>query len=1292
MRPHSARSVRLFLEELESRLLPSALSFVDTFESALVRTLPSGWSQWASSTSASYQVTDGAGFGSNKGLVATAGSTDSSRAWATGSYQQDVQVQADIFVDSLAPTQVFARGTNLNTATPTYYALSVTRGMEVTLQSVVNGQTTTLAKVTSASWVSSEWVRVTLSVNGNRLEAQIFRADTGQYLTAQGAWQSTPVKAISLQDTKITAAGWVGLARPAKVSGSVKVDNFRWIDDAAISTPTSLHEQDFASNLVGGLPSGWSSYTNTTGQNFQVSATGQALSGSAALTFTGSSSLIARSWYNTSVSASVDVSAAVYIDSLSPAQIFGRGQDLSTATPDYYAVSITRGAQVQLVRVLDGVTTTLGSVTTGGWLSQEWLVATLSMSDTTLRVQIYRPDTGQYLTSGGTWQVTPTWAIERTDATIRNSGRAGVGRAGGYTGGASFDNFVITTSTSNSTTTPTTTTPTTTTPTSPTTTTGSTTNSYNFDTVTAGTLPSSWSSWTRTNAGGFQVAAVSSQSTPNGLVSTGGSDVAARAWYTAQSMRDVQISSSVYLDGLTPAELIVRGSSLSTASPTYYAVSITRGLRVQIIEVVNGTTTIHGTVQSDVYASGLWVNVTLRAVGSTLQAYVQRVDTKQYLAANGTWQTAATAALTVSDTTLSGAGYAGVNRPASYSGRVLLDNLSLVNLGTSSSSTPTTPTAPTTPTGGTTSGSEVEHYSHIRVAELAYYGTPLGDYEKNLLRNSVDLVVSNTAYLDDIDAISPNTAQLIYTNVSNIYLELLSDWLTWADKNGVDRESAFYHVNKATSFTGDSSSSRPVNWFWSVQRGSDAAGWTDMTSAARQTTNDLAFASVGQSLVLGYTEKFRELNVALKSGAGTGWTGVIEYASAVDAAGTPTAWKTLQTVSNTTSGFRTSGTITFDPPSDWKTAVIDGSERLYYVRIRTTSSGTAPVATTLLGRDYVRAGGRTTGTIPAFDSNADSNRDGYLDDREYATRRSGFDARFVYESRAFYPNYGQMRFATNVANTAFRNWVVDYSYRYLNANPKADGLFVDNSFGKLALDSTSLKESLTSYSNDYASLLAAVNAKIAPRWVLANTAGAGSSAEPMARLGIAYLEEFALRPMSANTVQFEDMAAMIQTRATLSGGKSISILDTHPQGGSPTDSRTMMASLAYYYLVATPTSYLMFNGGYEPATTWSRHWIDAVKYNVGSPAGSYSVFATGLDPANRSLTYKVYQRTYQNALVLYKPLSYASGVGAGTTANTTATTHSLGGTYRVLNADGTLGATVTSITLRNGEAAILVKQ
>src|SRR5262249_59887430 len=137
------------------------------------------------------------------------------------------------------------------------------------------------------------------------------------------------------------------------------------------------------------------------------------------------------------------------------------------------------------------------------------------------------------------------------------------------------------------------------------------------------------------------------------------------------------------------------------------------------------------------------------------------------------------------------------------------------------------------------------------------------------------------------------------------------------------------------------------------------------------------------------------------------------------------------------SGLADSGRITFDPPPDWKTASIANSARLYYVRFRTTADGTAPAASTILGRDYVEANGKTTGAIPAFDSKADTNGDGYLDDREFAHHAPGKDARLLYESRMFTESYGQMRFGTNPSGAGFRDWAVDYHQRLLKKQPLA---------------------------------------------------------------------------------------------------------------------------------------------------------------------------------------------------------------------------------------------------------------
>jgi hypothetical protein len=386
-----------------------------------------------------------------------------------------------------------------------------------------------------------------------------------------------------------------------------------------------------------------------------------------------------------------------------------------------------------------------------------------------------------------------------------------------------------------------------------------------------------------------------------------------------------------------------------------------------------------------------------------------------------------------------------------------------------------------------------------------------------------------------------------------------------------------------------------------------------------------------------------------------------------------------------------SGQITFDPPADWTTATF-GGDRLFYVRFRTTT-GTAtqsPTVKSILGRDYVGANGTDAGTIPAFDYSADKNGDGYLSDAEYAGRKTGMDARFVYESRLFYPYYGQMRFVTNPGGTDVRHWAADYHVRVLNANPLADGIFMDNATGKVPFPGVSVLEPTATFSTDSGALMAAVSRAIAPRWVLANTAGGGSNADNVAAGAVGAYEEFALRALEANWSEVGDLANLVAGR--LNSGATYLVLDSTPGGGSPTDGRTQLATLAYYYLLADPTrTFLDFFGGDNPASSWTNHWSAAVTVNVGAPTGDMKLFATGTDPSNAALTYQVLSRQYANGLVLYKPLSYATGVGEGTTASNTATTHQLGGSYRMVNADGTLGPVITSISLMNGQGAVLIK-
>jgi hypothetical protein len=807
--------------------------------------------------------------------------------------------------------------------------------------------------------------------------------------------------------------------------------------------------------------------------------------------------------------------------------------------------------------------------------------------------------------------------------------------------------------------------------------------SESFDSTPPGQLPAGWAQW-GTPGAAIAVTASASVSRPNALGVTGGTPDSARAWYGTAQPADVQVSAAIDLTSLIPAQVFARGSGLNGTAPSFYAVSVTRGLQLQLLRVVGGSVTTLASLPSANYFSQQWVSVTLSAQGSQLQAQLQRLDTGQYLTASGTWQAGPTWALSVTDTALSGAGQVGVGRPASYSGTVLFDDFAAAPLAS--------PGSPQPPGGGALPRPSIpQHYSWIRLAELAYSGTPIDATMQQLLQNSIDLVVPNTAYLGTLHSDAPNTPGLIYTNLSNLYGSALTSWLNYADAHGVSREEAFYHVTAPTPFSGDSASSQPVNWFWGVYRG--GSSWTDVTSQAHGggNGNPVAFAPAGGVLAVGYTDPFNQINVALASPAGAGWSAVLEYPTAVDASGHPTAWGTLTTTSDTTAGLTQSGQVTFDPPADWVTASINGSARLYYVRYRTTASGTAPVATRILGADYVQANGTTSGVIPAFDYAADANHDGYLNDAEYAVAlQAGDTARFAYQSRLFAPYYGQMRFAANPAGADFRAWAASYEVSYLQSNPLAAGLFVDNSGGKAPVGPGVVAEAVGSYTADYAGLLTAVGQAIAPDWLLANTS-ADSAGDTVSATTQAAFDEFALRPLASTYQGFENAAAAIAAQQASSSPAPYVVLDSLPTGGAPTDRRTQIATLAEYYLLADPTTtFLDFFGGYAPSSSWSQHWSPAAAYDVGQPQGGWSLWASGADPSNAALTYRVYARSYGNALVLYKPLSYAHGV-SGTLADSSATVHALGGSYQVLQADGTLGPVVTSITLRNGEGAILVK-
>jgi hypothetical protein len=174
---------------------------------------------------------------------------------------------------------------------------------------------------------------------------------------------------------------------------------------------------------------------------------------------------------------------------------------------------------------------------------------------------------------------------------------------------------------------------------------------------------------------------------------------------------------------------------------------------------------------------------------------------------------------------------------------------------------------------------------------------------------------------------------------------------------------------------------------------------------------------------------------------------------------------------------------------------------------------------------------------------------------------------------------------------------------------------------------------------------------------------------------------------------------ILQTR---SGGRRIVGARDTASGINGTD-RGKLLTLGLYYLIHNPRTYYMYEtivGHDDPNHLSQWAWNPAVDYDIGQPdvipAGEvdfegkantkeHYVFASGPDPVNGSLGYRVYARRFTNALVLVKLMPIGS-----TTDDTSITTHALDHTYVPLLADGNVGAPVTQVDIRNNEALILI--
>jgi hypothetical protein len=164
-----------------------------------------------------------------------------------------------------------------------------------------------------------------------------------------------------------------------------------------------------------------------------------------------------------------------------------------------------------------------------------------------------------------------------------------------------------------------------------------------------------------------------------------------------------------------------------------------------------------------------------------------------------------------------------------------------------------------------------------------------------------------------------------------------------------------------------------------------------------------------------------------------------------------------------------------------------------------------------------------------------------------------------------------------------------------------------------------------------------------------------------------------------------DMVTLYPT-ATVNG-----MAATFPKGNYATSAERMkMWELASYYMAVSSTpDYLALQLENTWDVPYSSVWIKAQEANIGHPVAARVVTSNGTDPLGQA--YLVYTRDMDRALVIAR---VNQGWGSHSYLDASAITIPLPGTdtWLPLHADGTLGAPVTSVSLRNVEAMILVKK
>lgn len=287
----------------------------------------------------------------------------------------------------------------------------------------------------------------------------------------------------------------------------------------------------------------------------------------------------------------------------------------------------------------------------------------------------------------------------------------------------------------------------------------------------------------------------------------------------------------------------------------------------------------------------------------------------------------------------------------------------------------------------------------------------------------------------------------------------------------------------------------------------------------------------------------------------------------------------------------------------------------------------------------------------------------------------------------------------NPGYRAYRAYRAKQLSTFNSQGHRSDTFFFDsnsnNAIRKYVPATTLEYATRSAYMNDLYTLLAAQRAAVPAGRVVINQAQYFTKTDEMTTAGIAggIMTEFSNtpygRPRWAEVDKLVANGVIVQLSTGVSpGSKGNQRGDITAGNYNSIKERVLMWEHGSYLMVVNPSrmdAVLFEPYGLNWSLPFSAAWLPAYEVDIGLALAPRSVLKTGTDGAGQ--TYSVLKREFSNnALVVIR------GQKGTQYGDHTAVTVTLpGGSWRMLRADGSLGAAVTTARVRNSEALVFRK-